>query len=60
VVDRFAADLRDAVEYAKQPAEAVPRSGAVYGAAGDRPPREKVRASMARYMDKTYDVGPLD
>ena len=58
VVDRFAADLREAVEYAKSPAQPVPRSGAVYGAAGSRPPREKVEAGMTRYLDATYDVGP--
>jgi glutamate/tyrosine decarboxylase-like PLP-dependent enzyme len=55
VVDRFAADLRDAVAYAEQPHDGRPRSGASYGAA-DRPPAEKVRAGMARYLDKTYDV----
>ena len=55
VVDRFASDLRDAVTYAKSPPEGRPRSGASYGAA-DRPPAEKVRASMARYLDATYDV----
>jgi glutamate/tyrosine decarboxylase-like PLP-dependent enzyme len=56
VVDRFAADLRDAVEYAKQPHDGPPKSGATYGAV--RPPGDQVRAGMSFYLDATHDVGP--
>ena len=60
VVERFAADLRDAVAYAKDPPDSPPRTGAVYGTGDTRPPTDKVKASMARYLDATYEVGPTD
>ena len=34
VTEKFARDLNEAVEYAKQPPQPVPQSGAMYGGAG--------------------------
>jgi sphinganine-1-phosphate aldolase len=58
VVERFAADLRDAVAYAKDPPATPPRTGAVYGTGDDRPTTATVKAGMASYLDATYEVGP--
>ncbi|MBI2710359.1 MAG: aspartate aminotransferase family protein [Actinobacteria bacterium] len=59
VVERFAADLSDAVAYARQPHDRPPRSGAMYGSAGARPPADQVRAGLVKYLDATHEVGPL-
>lgn len=60
VVERFAADLADAVVYAKQQgaAGAVPRSGAFYGGGGVEIPREQVLAGMVGYLDATQALPP--
>jgi len=61
VVDAFAADLADAVEYARtqHAAGASPQSGAIYGGLGDRPTEEAgelIRAVMADLMDAMQAV----
>lgn len=61
VVDRFAADLADAVEHARREAAAgtTPRSGALYGGGGSEIPRDQVLAGMSGYLDLTQALPPL-
>jgi sphinganine-1-phosphate aldolase len=56
VAEKFVADLREAVEYAKHPPQATPRSGAVYGggAAGLDP--AIVNEFMLAWLDTTYEL----
>jgi hypothetical protein len=56
VVEQFAADLRDAVAYAKDPPESPPRSGALYGAAGGGGPAPG--DLLVAYLDATTSVPP--
>ena len=58
VAEAFAADLRDAVEYAKNPPGPMPRSGAMYGAGGTEPPRERIVSGLLAYLDAVHEVGP--
>ena len=58
VAEAFAADLRDAVEYAKNPPRPMPRSGAMYGAGGTEPPRERIVSGLLAYLDAVHEVGP--
>ncbi|MGD9702253.1 MAG: aspartate aminotransferase family protein [Acidimicrobiia bacterium] len=58
VVESFATDLADAVAYAKDPPTETPRSGAMYGATGSRPPEEQMVSSLFGYMDAIHEVGP--
>lgn len=53
VVDQFAADLADAVAWARdRTAEgAMPRSGAMYGGGGADLPRDQVAAGIVGYLD---------
>jgi glutamate/tyrosine decarboxylase-like PLP-dependent enzyme len=60
VVERFGADLRDAVAYAKAPEQPVPRSGALYGGQGTRVrpedlDMERLREGLLRYLDSTLE-----
>ena len=55
VAEAFAADLRDAVEYAKDPPQPQPRSGAAYGAGGTEMPRDQVQAGMIKYLDAMHE-----
>jgi sphinganine-1-phosphate aldolase len=59
IVEAFAADLAAAVAYAKNPSLGPPKSGAMYGATGARPPAEEVVAGMFAFMDAIHEVGPL-
>ncbi len=59
VSEQFAIDLAQAVSYAQNPPNPKPRSGAMYGAAGDRPPLDKLRESSADRLDALHEVGPL-
>ena len=58
VVETFAADLADAVEYAKDPSLGAPRSGALYGGSGERPEDAEIVTTMFRYLDAIHEVGP--
>jgi glutamate/tyrosine decarboxylase-like PLP-dependent enzyme len=58
VVEAFAVDLAAAVEYAKHPPRAVPRSGAMYGAGGITPDRTKIRAGIMDRLDAMHELGP--
>ena len=55
----FAHDLAEAVEYAKQPPRPIPRSGAMYGAGGQRPDKGSLHVTIADRLDSLHEVGPL-
>ncbi len=58
VMDRFAADLHEAVGYARERRGTQPRSGATYGAGGASIPREKVAAGISGWLDATQALPP--
>ena len=58
VIERFAADLAEAVAYAHEHAGTTPRSGATYGAGGSTVPRELVAAGMVGWLDATQSLPP--
>jgi sphinganine-1-phosphate aldolase len=58
VTEAFAADLTDAIEYARNPPRPMPRSGAMYGAGGVTPDRDKIRAGIADRLDAMHELGP--
>jgi glutamate/tyrosine decarboxylase-like PLP-dependent enzyme len=60
VVEAFAADLHDAVAYAKEPPAPMPRSGATYGAGGTVADPDRVRSGIFGYLDAVHELGPLD
>jgi len=60
VVERFGADLAEAVAYAKHPPQPVPQSGALYGGQGARATAkdldlERLRQALLRYVDSTLE-----
>ncbi len=55
VAEKFVADLNAAVQYAKNPPDSPPRSGAMYG--GGSMPMEFVDQMMLAYLDMTYELG---
>ena len=60
VTDDFVRDLTKAVSYAKNPANPMPRSGAMYGAGGaQRLPVDEMREASANRLDAIHEVGPL-
>jgi len=59
VIDRFAADLHEAVGYARERRGTPPRSGATYGAGGASIPRDKVAAGVAGWLDATNALPPI-
>ena len=54
----FAHDLLEAVEYAKNPPRAIPKSGAMYGAGGQTPDRDQIAATIKDRLDAMHEVGP--
>jgi len=58
VVDRFAADLAGAVEYARAPELDTPKSGAIYGGVPKEVPGidEMVKAMLVDYLDSCSDI----
>jgi sphinganine-1-phosphate aldolase len=56
VAEAFAEDLRAAVEYAKDPPDAPPRSGALYGAGGAGAPAPS--DLLGAYLDATATPAP--
>ena len=60
VAEAFAADLRDAVEYAKHPARVTPKSGALYGLGGTPAGNEILDTLFAAALDAMYEVAPSD
>lgn len=60
VVERFGADLAEAVAYAEHPPQPVPRSGALYGGQGTRASAASVdlarlREGLLRYVESTLE-----
>jgi sphinganine-1-phosphate aldolase len=60
VADAFVADLRDAVEYAKHPARADPKSGALYGLGGTPSGNEILDVLFTAALDAMYEVAPTE
>lgn len=60
VADDFLRDLRDGVEYAKHPARAEPKSGALYGLGGTPAGNEILETLFAAALDAMYEVAPTD
>jgi sphinganine-1-phosphate aldolase len=60
VAEAFAADLANAVKYAKEPPSPVPQSGAMYGAGGRTPDPERIVAGVMSYLDAVHEVGPSE
>ena len=58
VMDRFAADVHEAVGYAREHRGTAPRSGATYGGGGASVPRATVEAGMAGWLDATQALPP--
>ncbi len=58
VMDRFAADLHEAVGYARERRGTPPRSGATYGGGGASIPRDKVAAGISGWLDATQSLPP--
>jgi sphinganine-1-phosphate aldolase len=58
VMDRFAADLHEAVGYAHEHRGTRPRSGAAYGGGGTSAPAAKVHAGMVSWLDATQALPP--
>jgi sphinganine-1-phosphate aldolase len=58
VAEAFITDLRDAVDYAKHPARAEPRSGALYGLGGTPSGNEALNMLFNAALDAMYEVAP--
>ena len=56
VAERYVEDLRNGVEYAKNPPQPIPNSGAVYGMAGSLEGREMLNELVLAWMDATYSL----
>ncbi len=55
VAEKFVADLRAAVAYAKQPHDVPASSGALYGLAGNPGGREMLDELLFAFLDATYE-----
>ncbi|HEV2027141.1 MAG TPA: aminotransferase class V-fold PLP-dependent enzyme [Candidatus Dormibacteraeota bacterium] len=60
VAEAFLDDLRDAVEYAKHPARAEPKSGALYGLGGTPEGNEILATLFTAALDAMYEVAPTE
>jgi sphinganine-1-phosphate aldolase len=60
VAEAFVADLREAVDYARHPARAEPKSGALYGLGGTPAGNEVLDTLFTAALDAMYDVAPSD
>ncbi len=56
VAERFVADLRDAVAYAKNPPARPPKSGAVYGSGASAIDPSIVNELMVAWLDATSEL----
>jgi glutamate/tyrosine decarboxylase-like PLP-dependent enzyme len=54
VADSFIKDLRDGVEYAKNPDQPFPKSGALYGLSGSIEGRVFLKQGMLDFIEATY------
>jgi glutamate/tyrosine decarboxylase-like PLP-dependent enzyme len=55
VADRFVHDVRDAVNYAKDPGQPMAESGAMYGLAGSAGGRAMLDELLLDFLDATYE-----
>ena len=55
IAEAFVRDLKEAVEYAKNPPQPAPMSGALYGLAMTADGRIMVKEGMLSYIEATYD-----
>jgi Glutamate decarboxylase and related PLP-dependent proteins len=60
VAAAFLVDLRDAVDYAKHPARAEPKSGALYGLGGTPAGNEILNTLFTAALDAMYEVAPTE
>ena len=60
VAQAFLNDLREAVDYAKHPALAEPKSGALYGLGGTPAGNEILDTLFTAALDAMYEVAPTD
>ena len=60
VADAFIDDLREAVEYAKHPARAEPKSGALYGLGGTPEGNEILETLFTAALDAMYEGAPTE
>jgi glutamate/tyrosine decarboxylase-like PLP-dependent enzyme len=60
IAEAFVSDLRDAVEYAKHPARAEPKSGALYGLGGTPEGNEILNTLFTAALDAMYEVAPTE
>jgi glutamate/tyrosine decarboxylase-like PLP-dependent enzyme len=60
VAEAFVSDLREAVEYARHPDRAEPRSGALYGLGGTAGGNEALGMLFNAALDAMYEVAPTD
>jgi sphinganine-1-phosphate aldolase len=58
VAEAFVTDLRQAVEYAKHPTRAEPKSGALYGLGGTPSGNEALNMLFNAALDAMYEVAP--
>ena len=58
VAEAFAIDLATAVQYAKNPPSAMPKSGAMYGAGGRTMDSDRLRVGLFDRLDAMHEVGP--
>ena len=58
VAEAFISDLREAVDYAKHPARAEPKSGALYGLGGTPEGDEILGTLFGAALDAMYEVAP--
>ena len=55
VAERFAADLREAVAYAKHPPQETAQSGAMYGLTLNPSGKEMLDELLFAFLDATYE-----
>jgi sphinganine-1-phosphate aldolase len=60
VAEAFVADLHDAVDYAKHPGRAEPKSGALYGLGGTPAGNEILNLLFTAALDAMYEVAPTE
>jgi glutamate/tyrosine decarboxylase-like PLP-dependent enzyme len=60
VAEAFVDDLHDAVDYAKHPARAEPKSGALYGLGGTPSGDEILDVLFTAALDAMYEVAPTE
>ena len=60
VAEAFVDDLQDAVDYAKRPARAEPKSGALYGLGGTPSGDEVLDVLFTAALDAMYEVAPTE